>query len=351
MAYLLQDLARMVDGQLHGDGSIPISGADILRDARKGDISLAESPRVADQLAAAKASAVLTPQDFDPDGIAFITVSDVHEAFAKIVSCFRPLQQKASPGVSSAAIVSPTAQLGEGVTIHPGVVIGDRVTIGARTIIHPGVRIMTGCRLGEDVVVFPNSVLYENTFVGPRTLIHAGAVIGAYGFGYTTKEGRHHLSAQLGNVEIGSDVEIGACTTVDRGTYGATVIGEGTKIDNLVMIAHNCRIGKHNVICSQVGIAGSTTTGDYVVMAGQVGVRDHMNIGAGATLGAKAGVMADIPAGARYVGIPATPERQQMVIQATIMRLPEMKKQVKELKRLLARLENRVDQGRRQDAA
>jgi UDP-3-O-[3-hydroxymyristoyl] glucosamine N-acyltransferase len=151
-------------------------------------------------------------------------------------------------------------------------------------------------------------------------------------------------------VEIGEDVEVGACTTIDRGTYGATVIGDGTKIDNQVMIAHNCRIGRHNVICSQVGIAGSTTTGDYVVMAGQVGVRDHVHIGEGATLGAKAGVMNDIPAGAAYVGIPATPERQQLLIQAACMKLPELKKQLRALQQAVTRIEDAAANRQRQEA-
>jgi len=225
------------------------------------------------------------------------------------------------------------------------------VTIGNRTVIHSGVQIMASCRIGDGTVLFPNVVLYENTVVGSRTLIHAGAVIGAYGFGYTLVEGRHRLSAQLGYVELGDDVEIGACTTIDRGTYGATVIGEGTKIDNHVMIAHNCRIGRHNVICSQVGIAGSTTTGDYVVMAGQVGIRDHVNIGERVTIGAKAGVMNDIPSGATYLGIPATPERQQMLMLAAFQKLPELKKQLRSLQHTVTQLEQAAGTLTRQEAA
>ena len=146
------------------------------------------------------------------------------------------------------------------------------------------------------------------------------------------------LSAQLGNVVLGADVEIGAGTTIDRGTYGPTIIGEGTKIDDLVMVAHNCRIGRHNMLCSQVGIAGSTTTGDYVVMAGQVGVRDHVHIGTGAVLGAKAGVTNDVPAGHRMIGIPATPEREQKIKQAALSKLPELRRQVKKLQNAVDKL-------------
>jgi UDP-3-O-[3-hydroxymyristoyl] glucosamine N-acyltransferase len=333
MVISLGEVARLVGGQLHGDDSISITGADTIRDARCGEITFVESEKLSGGLASCQAAAVIAPKDFDPDGLAFITVDNVHDAFAKIVALFRPPRECQPFGVSDSAVVSPTAKLGTDVTIHPNAVIGDDVEIGAGTTIHSGVQIMAGCKLGEKVVLFPNAVLYENTVIGSRAIIHAGAVIGAYGFGYATEDGRHKLSAQLGNVVIGDDVEIGACSAVDRGTYGSTVIGEGTKIDNQVMVAHNCRIGRHNIICSQVGVSGSTTTGDYVVMAGQVGIRDHVHIGEGATLGAKAGVMNDIPAGQAYVGIPATPMRQQMLMLAALMKLPELKKQVKALKR------------------
>ncbi len=197
---------------------------------------------------------------------------------------------------------------------------------------------MAGCRLGENVTVYPNAVLYENTTVGPRSIIHSGVVLGCHGFGYRYFEGSHKPAAQLGYVQVGCDCEIGAGTTIDRGTYGPTIIGDGTKIDNLVMIAHNCRIGRHNMICSQVGIAGSTITGDYVVMAGQVGVRDHVRIGEGAILGAKAGVSADVPAGAHVFGIPAIAERDQKIQFAAISKLPDMRRQLKALQQAVDEL-------------
>ena len=191
--------------------------------------------------------------------------------------------------------------------------------------------------------IYPNVVLYENTVIGNRAIIHAGAVLGAYGFGYEQVDGRHKLSAQLGYVEIGDDVEIGAGTTIDRGTYGPTTIGEGTKIDNQVMIGHNCRIGRHNLLCSQVGIAGSVTTGDYVVMAGQVGLRDHIDIGNRAVLGAKCGVMNNVPADSVYFGYPATADREQLVKQAALSKLPEMRKQFKALQKQVAELAERLN--------
>ena len=195
------------------------------------------------------------------------------------------------------------------------------------------------------MTIFPNVVLYENTVVGPRCILHAGAVLGAYGFGYDQVDGRHCLTApSWATSSLGADVEIGAGTTIDRGTYGPTVIGEGTKIDNLVMVAHNCHIGRHNMLCSQVGIAGSTATGDYVVMAGQVGVRDHVRIGRGAVVGAKAGVINDIPDAARMIGIPATPERDQKGQAGRLRPLPEMRQQLKQLQRTVAALVGRLEE-------
>jgi len=338
MATALSELAQLVGGQLRGDGTIDISEAATLATAQEGEISFLDSLEKQKLLEDCRATALIVPTDFVYDNVATIQVSDVHKAFETIVTHFRPPRYAKRIGISPAAIVSSSARIGEEVDIHLGATIGDDVTIGARATIHAGVTVMAGCRIGEDVTIFPNAVLYENTLIGPRSIVHAGAVLGAYGFGYSSVSGRHILSAQLGYVTIGPDVEIGAATTIDRGTYGPTEIGEGTKIDNLVMIAHNCRIGRHNIICSQVGIAGSTTTGDYVVMAGQVGVRDHVHIGSRVVLGAMAGVHSNVPDGECYVGIPATPLREQSVKQAALARLPEMRKQLKKLQRTIDKL-------------
>jgi UDP-3-O-[3-hydroxymyristoyl] glucosamine N-acyltransferase len=338
MQATLAQLATMVDGHLLGCGDLIIQGAAPLRDAQPGQITLVDGSEKNQNLATCRAAAVIAPRTFNPQGLPAIQVNDAHRAFAVVVAYFQPLRRPRRIGISPLASVSPTAQLAADVDVHPYATIGDDVTIGAGTTIHAGVHILAGARIGENVTIFPNAVLYENTVVGSGCLIHAGAVLGAYGFGYELVEGRHQLSAQLGNVELGADVEIGAGTTIDRGTYGATLIGEGTKIDDLVMVAHNCRIGRHNMLCSQVGIAGSTTTGDYVVMAGQVGVRDHVHIGAGAVLGAMAGVINDVPERVRMIGIPATPEREQKIKQAVISRLPEMRQQLKRLQSVVDEL-------------
>jgi len=343
MDLALGDIANLVGGQLNGDAGIPISGAAIIRDANAGDITLADKAQLANQLADCRAAAVLVPPDVTPDGLPFVTVSNVHASFAKIVEHFRRDAGNQPYGVSAAAHISQSAKLGRDVVVYPTATIGDDVHIGEGSIIHPGVHILPGSRIGHNVTLFPNVVLYENTVIGNRVIIHAGAVIGAYGFGYKTVEGRHKLSAQLGYVTVGDDVEIGAGTTIDRGTYGATSIGEGTKIDNLVMIAHNCRIGRHNLLCSQVGIAGSSTTGDYVVMAGQVGLRDHIEIGDRAILGAKSGVMNSVPSDSVYLGYPATADREQMQKQAALAKLPEMRRQFKALQKQVAALAEKLN--------
>ncbi len=338
MAVSLAELAKMVGGATLGDGGLAITGAATLAEARPGEITFINSAEKAQRLGQTAASAVVVPPGMTVC-LPAIQVDDVPAAFAAIVCHFRPPREVRRNGVSPRAVLSPSARIGDDVEIHAGATIGDDVEIGAGSTIHAGAQVMAGCKLGERVTVFPNAVLYENTIIGPRSTIHANAVLGGFGFGYTLVAGRHQLSAQLGHVEIGADVEIGAGTTIDRGTYGPTVIGEGTKIDNQVMIAHNCRLGRHNLICSQVGIAGSTTTGDYVTMAGQVGVRDHVHIGDRAVLGAQAGVPNDVAADNFVFGSPARPVREQKLIFAAVARLPDMRHELKALRTAVARLE------------
>ncbi len=284
MAARLVSLAALVGGQVLGDGEVQVTAAAPLRTAGPGEITLLDKKDKAVRLNGSQASAVVVPVDFPVAALTMpaIAVADVHQAFAAIVNHFRPPRRQTRSGVSSKAHISPTVTLRGQVEVHAGATIGEDVEIGEGSTIHSGARIMAGCKLGQNVCVYPNAVLYENTIVGDRTIIHANAVIGCHGFGYKLVDGRHVGTPQLGFVHIGCDVEIGAGSTVDRGTYGATKIGDGTKIDNLVMVAHNCDIGRHNILCSQVGIAGSTSTGDHVVLAGQVGVRDHVRIGNGA---------------------------------------------------------------------
>lgn len=352
MQLTLKEAAELVGGTHVGSDQIIIRGTGTVSSARQGEITFADSQQILSRMEHSPAEVVLVPRDLIPTDRAYIQVDEVRDGFAKLVTHFRPQRTFARIGVSPGAHVSETARIADDVDIYPGAVIGDDVEIGPGTTIHGNVTIMAGCQISENVTIFPGAVLYEDTIVGARCILHANCVVGAYGFGYdTAADGTHQLGAQYGYVELEADVELGSATTVDRGSYGATTIGTGTKIDNQVQIAHNCRIGRHNVLCAQVGIAGSTTTGDYVVMAGQVGIPDHCHIGDQVTIGAKSGVMRDVPNGQTMLGIPATPERQQMQLLAAVQRLPEMRKQVRAMQRVVDAHEEQLNPERKRDAA
>ena len=340
MSIALESLARRLDGTLVGEGAADtlIGGAATLETASATDITLLDSGGKLHLLAKSSAAAAIVPRGTGPLDRPTIEVADVHAAFAAAITSFRPPRTLRRSGISPQAAVDPTARIAADVEIHPFASIGADVEIAAGATIHSGARIGVGCRIGAGTEIFPNAVLYPDTILGQRCLIHAGAALGAYGFGYKVTGGAYALSAQLGWVEVGDDVEIGAGTAIDRGTYGPTVIGSGTKIDNLVMIAHNCRIGQHNMICSQVGVAGSTSTGDWVVMAGQCGVRDHVHIGDRAVLGARSGVCNDVPAGMTVLGEPAIELRDRKLQLATMSKLPEMRKMLKEVAARVATL-------------
>lgn len=340
MPTTLGDLAALVSGSLvSGSAERSIASAATLETAGADDLSLLDAADKLHLLAKSRAGAVIVPAGIGPLDRPSIEVADVHAAFTAVIEAFRPKRHPQRIGVSPQAVVDATARIASGTDIHPFVTVAADVEIGPDVTIHPGVHLMAGCRIGAGSVIFPNAVLYENTVVGERCIIHAGAVLGGHGFGYKAGATGYTISAQLGWVELAADVEIGANTTIDRGTYGATVIGTGTKIDNLVMIAHNCRLGRHNMICSQVGVAGSTTTGDWVVMAGQVGVRDHVHIGDKAILGARSGVSNDIEAGKIVLGEPAIDLRDRKLQLAALSKLPDMRRDVKQLTARVAQLE------------
>lgn len=336
MTMQLSELAAIVHGEVIGDETVVCTGASPLGNRNAGEITLLSDPRKLNELLESGASAVITPERLEGCELPQIVVLDAHQAFTIIVKSFRPPVEQVFP-VSG---VEPTAQVSPSASVHPTAIVGAGARIGERTKILPGVVVMPRCEIGCDCTIFPGVTLYEHTRLDDRVTIHAGSVIGANGFGYRLQEGRHMPTSQLGFVHIESDVEIGACVTIDRGTYGATRIGEGTKIDNQVMIGHNCQIGRHNLLCSQVGIAGSCTTGDYVVMAGQVGLADHLNIGDRAVLAAQSGVMEDCESDKVYLGSPATTQREQMRIEAVKRRLPEIRSELKRLRKEMQQLQD-----------
>ncbi len=336
----LSDAATLAGAGLPaGCAELEISGVASLQEARKGDITFFGNPRYLAQLRSSNATAVLVPKDFNEEISAIpLRVDNPSAAFAAIVAAFAPCDPVPVPGIHPSAVVSPLATLGEGVFVGPLAVIGEGAVIGARSVIDSGCLIGREVRIGEDCHLYSGAIIRERCILGNRVILQPGAVIGSCGFGYEFKEGRHVKIPQTGIVEIGDDVEIGANTTIDRARFGRTVIGEGSKIDNLVQIAHNVQVGPHSVICSQVGIAGSTRIGSYVTLAGQVGLAGHIEIGDKAVLGAKAGVSKNVPAGAMLVGAPAKPMKEFKQANFYISQLGKLYERVKELEGEVKRL-------------
>ncbi|VTT98466.1 udp-3-o-(3-hydroxymyristoyl) glucosamine n-acyltransferase : UDP-3-O-acylglucosamine N-acyltransferase OS=Singulisphaera acidiphila (strain ATCC BAA-1392 / DSM 18658 / VKM B-2454 / MOB10) GN=lpxD PE=3 SV=1: LpxD: Hexapep: Hexapep: Hexapep: Hexapep [Gemmataceae bacterium] len=331
----VRHLAEWVRGEVLGDGDLPISSARTLAEAQPGDITFVEHDKHLNAWHNSRASAALVPLSVPVNGRPIIRVADPLMAFAQIVQQLRGWPPESAPSIHPTAHVHPTAQLAPGVSVGPFAVVGENCEIGANTTLHAGAVLGRFCKVGEGCVLHPHAVVYDGCTLGHRVVLHSNSVIGADGFGYRFQNGRHVKVPQLGSVEVEDDVEIGACTTIDRGTFGATRVGAGTKIDNLVMVGHNCNIGKHNILCSQVGIAGSTTTGDYVVMAGQVGVADHVTIGDRVTIMAKSGVSGNIASGSQVLGTPALPHREQARIMSSCEKLPEMRKDLNRVKKHL----------------
>jgi len=274
----LEKIAALVGGVLKGDGSIEISDVRGIEDAGEGHVTFVAKKKFMPLLAQSKADAVIVDHEIDATMAQIVTASPML-AFAKLLDTFHP-ESRPEPHIDSRAALGQNVTLGKDVTISPFVSIGDNVSIGDAAILYPGVAVGPDCGIGDDVILHPNVVLYRNTVLGNRVILHAGVVIGADGFGYTPDEtGRHYKIPQTGQVVIEDDVEIGANTCIDRATVGCTTVKRGTKIDNLVQIAHNCTIGEHSILVSQAGMAGSCTLGHHVVLAGQAGLAGFYNAG------------------------------------------------------------------------
>jgi len=333
----------MVGGALTGDPEQLVTGLAGIREAVPGDVSFVANPKYLPAVKITRASVLIVGQDLDVAfGGTLIRVGNPSEAFARLTSQVAPAPVSYKPGVHPTAIISPTARLGRDVSIQPHVVIEDGAVIGDRTIIGAGSYIGHESCLGADCLLYAHVSLRERTAVGDRVILHCGVVLGADGFGYETLGGRHRKIPQIGHVEIGDEVEIGANTTIDRGRFGRTRVGQGTKIDNLVQIGHNCTIGEHCIICALVGIAGSTNIGNQVTIAGQVGVAGHLTIGDKSIVMAQAGVTKDVPVGAMVLGAPAVPHKEFKRVNAAVQRLPETLAKVHELEQQLAELRARL---------
>lgn len=332
------EIAANLRGEIVGNGSVELTGLAPAEHARAGELTFAENAHYFSMAEQSQAAAILVAGPFVSDRKVLIRVADARVALARLLPLFFPPEEFLH-GIHPSAVIADSAQIHPTAHVGPGCILGARVRVGARSVLMGGNDLRTDCQLGEDVCLFPNVVLYRGTQLGHRVTIHAGTVIGSDGFGYIIDEGGHRKILQVGNVIIHDDVEIGANAAVDRGTFGPTVIGEGTKIDNLVHIAHNVTIGRHCLIMGQVGFAGSTRLGDYVVVASQSGVADHLKLGNQVIVGAKSGVMRDVEEGGRVLGIPAAPDRQAKRQMIALQQLPELlhrmralEKEVRELR-------------------
>lgn len=342
------EIGRMLNAPVEGDGSRSVNSAAPLAEADHNAISWIGNAKYAAELARTRAGVVLAPIGTKaPPGITVIRVADPDLAICTVTASMSPRMPEMIEGVHPSAQVHETAMVADGVRIGPNVVVGANARIGLNTKLHAGAYVGANTAIGDDCEFWPNVVVRERCLVGNRVVIHPNATIGADGFGYLFRDGRHVKIPQVGIVVIEDDVEIGANVTVDRARNGETRIGRGTKIDNLVQIAHNCRIGEHCVVVAQTGISGSTTLGKYVVLAGQVGVGDHLTIGDGAQVGAQAGVASDVPPGQSYWGTPATSLKDVARQVAATKKLPKLLEQVRELVKRIERLESAANDQRR----
>jgi UDP-3-O-[3-hydroxymyristoyl] glucosamine N-acyltransferase len=337
------ELARRLGGTLEGDGARVVHAVAALEEAGPQTLSWVATRELLPRLAKSQAAVVLVPSDCEvPAGRTAIHVADPDLALCDVLRWLAPPLEPLPPGVDAAATVAADAIV-EGAAIGPQVSVGPRARIGPGTQLHPGVRVGAEASIGRDCVLWPNVVVRERVTIGDRVIIHPNATIGADGFGYLQREGRHVKIPQVGTVLIEDDVEIGANTCVDRARSGVTRIRRGTKIDNLVQVGHNVDVGEDCVIVAQCGISGSTSLGHHVVLAGQVGLTDHLRIGDGVQVAAQSGVVGDIPSGQVCRGTPAVDNYLYGRQQVGIRRLPKFMEQIRELVRRVERLESATD--------
>ena len=336
----LSEIAERLGGVLEGDGDIEITAVAGLKEAGSGDLSFLANPKYAAQVAESGASAVIVPNDWDRAvKCALIRAENSDHAFAEAAELFYEPVPAASPGIHSSAVVDESARIGDGVSIGANCTVEAGVVIGANTVIQSNCVIGYKTVIGENCLLYPLVSTREFTEIGNRVIIHNGSVIGSDGFGYAVqKDGSRTKIPQIGKVVIEDDVEIGANVAIDRARFGKTRIGKGTKIDNLVQIAHNVVIGEHSVMCGQAGVSGSTTIGSRVILAGQAGLAGHLEVGDGAIVGAQAGVMKDVDPKDFVIGSPAMPHLQFKKMVANTILLPKLKEKIKLLEDELGKL-------------
>ncbi|WP_378950958.1 UDP-3-O-(3-hydroxymyristoyl)glucosamine N-acyltransferase [Pelosinus sp. sgz500959] len=338
MKKTLREIADLVNGILLGDGDIEITGVTNIGDATSTDISFAVAPHL-DKAALSCAAAVIIPETITEFAKPAIRVENPRMAFVSLLKIFTP-QIAVASGVHSTAVVGDHVSIGENVSIMAYAVIADDVVIGDNTVVYPHTYIGHGAILGSDSLIYPNVTIGAGCQIGNRAIIHSGAVIGSDGFGFITIDGRHQKVPQVGNVLIEDDVEIGANVGIDRATTGSTIVKRGTKIDNLVHLAHNVVIGENCFLVAQTGIAGSVKVGNNVTFAGQSGCAGHLTIGDNCVFAARSAPISDVPAGSFYAGFPARPHKAWLRTEASANKIPDLIKKVRDLEKRLATMES-----------
>ncbi|MBL8862029.1 MAG: UDP-3-O-(3-hydroxymyristoyl)glucosamine N-acyltransferase [Planctomycetes bacterium] len=337
----LAEIAAACGAVLDGDPGLGIDGPATLADAGPREISFLANPRYAPQLASTRAGAVILAQDHPRPRaeLSVLRCADPNRAFTAVVQLFAPEREPAPRGIHPSAVVDPRAEVDAEASIGPGCTVGAFARIGPRAVLVAGVHVGPHARVGEGTVLHPGVVLYDRVSIGARGLVHGGTVIGSDGFGFDPTATGWAKIPQVGTVEVGDDVEIGANCTIDRGRFGPTRIGHGVKMDNLVHVAHNVVVEEAALLIAQVGVAGSTRIGQRAILAGQVGVAGHALIGAGARIGAQSGVAGEVPPGADYFGSPARPRGEALRSWMIVAKLPELQQKVRDMARRLAALE------------
>ncbi|MDI6807981.1 MAG: UDP-3-O-(3-hydroxymyristoyl)glucosamine N-acyltransferase [Candidatus Eisenbacteria bacterium] len=339
MQIRLKEIAKRLDGRLLGDGEVLIKGVAAIKDAEEGDLTFLSNPKYEAYLSTTKASAIIVKENELKTGKPLIVTDDPYLAFLKTLRMFRPEKAMVAKGIHPSAVIGEGVSLGHDISIGANVVVADGAVVGDEAAIMAGVYIGERASIGKGTLVYPNVTIREECSIGERVIIHSGTVIGSDGFGFVREGKTHQKIPQTGTVIVEDDVEIGANVTVDRATIGATTIKKGTKIDNLVQIAHNVTIGENSIIVAQVGISGSTEIGQNVTLGGQAGIAGHIQIGDNTLVGAQAGVIGSIPPNSTVSGYPALPHNVSMKIHAAMGRLPEVLKRIKVIEKKLQEIE------------
>ena len=342
MQKTLKEIAKLIDGQVIGDGGTLITGASGIREAAEGDITFLANSKYSSLMDKTRASAIITSSDAQGTTKPIILTQNPSLAFVKIISMFTPDDVGHPSGIDYTAVIGKNVSLGKDVTIGAYSVIGDNVTIGDNVIIYAGCYIGHHTKIGSSTLIYPHVSIRERISIGKGVIIHSGAVIGSDGFGFITIKGVHHKIPQVGTVQINDDVEIGANVTIDRARFDKTVIGRGTKIDNLVQIGHHVIIGENVLIVAQAGIAGSAIIGNNVTLGGQVGIVGHITVGDNAIVTAQSGVAKSVAPDTMVSGYPARPYMTNQRINASLQNLPKLFSTVREFKKKIEDLEARM---------